>query len=100
MGRGGAQRGIKGQIGDFASGQAGLDVAAALALGPGLGAAAGFVARQLVELGIQTAGVELLSGADFLPAFPPVALLRLVRDRLGAGFCLLLYVGPFSFFRI
>ena len=76
VGSGGAQRGIKGQIGDFVfGGDAGADVVAPFAFGFGLGAAAGLLAGEAVELGIQAAGGEFLLGLDFLAAFPPMAVL-------------------------
>jgi len=49
MGRGGAQGGVEGQVGDaIFFGQAGLDVTAAFAFGLGDRAAAGLAARQAV----------------------------------------------------
>lgn len=63
-----------------------MNVAAAFAVGLGLGAPPRLLAGQLVELGVQSAGVELLFGSDFFAAFPPVGILRRVGNGLGAGF--------------
>jgi len=77
----GAQRGVKGQVGDASlAGNAGADVTAAFALGLGLGATTGAVAGQAVKLRVQAARLELLPAARLLPPFPPVAFLRRLRN--------------------
>ena len=89
MWRGGTERGVEGQVADLVPlGQAGLDVAAALAVGLGARAATGLLARQPVELGIQTARGKFLGAGDLLPALPPVPFLRRVGDRLRPGLTL------------
>jgi len=89
VGRGRAQRGVKRQIADFvALRQAGLDVTAALTVGLGLAAATGPVAGQLVKLGIEPAGGELLVRLDLLAPFPPLPILWRLRNGLRAGLAL------------
>jgi hypothetical protein len=70
------------------AGQAGLNVAAALALGAGPRALAGALAREAIELSVEPAGGELGGGLDLLAAFPPLSLLRALRDYLRRGLCL------------
>jgi hypothetical protein len=89
IGSGGAQGGVEGQVGDLILfRQAGLDVTAALAVSLGAGAAAGLVAGQPVELGVQPPGGELLSRFNLLAAFPPLALLGGLGNGLRPGLCL------------
>ncbi|MFN2136822.1 MAG: hypothetical protein ACK2UK_12760 [Candidatus Promineifilaceae bacterium] len=83
-----AQRGVKGEIGNpILFGQAGLDVVAALAVCLSLRTAAGFAAREAVELRIQAAGGKFLAAFNLLPAFPPLTLLGCLGDGLRARFC-------------
>ncbi len=87
MRRGGAQRGVEGDVVSAAVGGARLNVAAALALGLGAGAAPGALARQAVERRIQFARRKLGLAFDLLAALPPVGVL-LVKDVLRGRFCL------------
>ncbi len=86
-GGGGAEGGVEGDVVGLAVGGAGLDVAAALALGVGARAAPGVLAGQLVERGVELARVEGLADLDLLAAVPPVGVLvvenRLLRRGLG-----------------
>jgi hypothetical protein len=72
--RGGAQGRVKSHVIGFAMGGLSLDVAAALALGAGAGTPPALLAGELVQRGIEFAGVELLPGLDFLAALPPVGV--------------------------
>lgn len=86
MGSGGAEGGVEGEVGYFVFlGEPGLDVTAAFALSPGLGAATGLVAGQPVELGVEAAGREFLGRGDLLAPFPPLSLLGRLGDCLGAS---------------
>ncbi len=86
VGRSGPQRGVKGDVRRDAVGRAGGDVAAALAVGARLGAAAAHAARDAVELALEPTRLERLAGLDLLAAFPPVGLERInwrLRRRFG-----------------
>ena len=85
--RGGAQRGVKGDVVSAAVGGPRLDVAATLALGFGARATPGALARQAVERRIQLARCELGLAFDLLAALPPIGIL-LVKDVLRGRFCL------------
>jgi hypothetical protein len=85
MRRGRAQRGVKGQIGQFSFGDARLDVTAALPFRLCARTAAGLVARQPIKLRIQPAGGELLARLYLAAAFPPMSFLRRLRNALRAG---------------
>jgi hypothetical protein len=73
---GGAQRGIKRDVGRLlaAMQRARLDVAPALAVGARARAASCGAARQLVELGLQLARRKLGAALDLLSAFPPIGV--------------------------
>ena len=86
MRRGGPQRGVEGDVVGAAVGRPRLDVAPPLALGLRARAAAGALARQTVERGIQFARREFGLALDLLAAFPPVGVLLVedvLRRRLG-----------------
>ena len=80
-------------------GRAGLDVAAAFAIGAGLRAASALAARQAVELAFDPARGERFADLDLLAPLPPAGVERLVRRltrRLDAAallFILLLLIG-------
>jgi hypothetical protein len=76
---GGAQRRVKGDVVCSVPGGARLNVAPVLAVGARAAAAAVDLARQPVERRIQIARNEFLIRLDFLAAFPPVRLLRLLE---------------------
>jgi hypothetical protein len=83
--RGGAQRGVKGDVVGFAIGRPGLDVASAFAVGAGAAAPPALAACQLVERGVEPAhDLELAFWLDLLPAIPPVRRLVL-KDVLAGG---------------
>jgi hypothetical protein len=69
-----------------------LDITTALAVGLGARAAAGLLARQAIQLGIQAAGGKLLSAIDLLPALPPVGIMGGLGNSLRPSFVL----GDFS----
>ena len=81
----GAQGGVEGDVVGAVAGGAGLNITAALAVRMCARAAAGLAARQLIERGIQAARLEFASGFDFLPAFPPIRVLRAIEDVLRRG---------------
>ena len=90
MRRGGAEGGIEGDVVELVPGGARLDVAAVLALGLGQRTAAGMLAGQFVERGVELARAEGFSRLDLLPAFPPVGVgVREDVLLLGRGLALL-----------
>jgi hypothetical protein len=89
-----AQRRVKGDVVCFFSGRAGLNVPPVLAIGTGTAAATPYFARQAVQRRIEIARDELLTRLDFLAAFPPVGVLRLLEYILLSGLrCCFTYVG-------
>jgi len=89
MRRGRPQRGIKGQVAYLvAFGQSGLDVTTALAVRLGSGAPAGLLSRQPVELSVQPPRGKFLGTADLLAAFPPIGVVRRLRNGLRPGLLL------------
>lgn len=93
MRRGGAQGCVKSEIADsIFAGDAGLNIAAALAVCLGLRTAARLTARQAIKLRVQAARVELLAALNLLAPFPPLRILWRLGDGLRSSFCL----GDFS----
>ena len=66
VGRGGAQRGVERDVLRLVAGRARLDVAAPLAIGAGVGAFAGALARHLVERSVEPLGIERVADLDRL----------------------------------
>lgn len=82
-----SEGGIKGQIGDpVALGKARLNVTTALTIGLSARPATGRTPGQAIELSIKPTGCEFLTGAGVLAAFPPVAILSRLWNRLWTSF--------------
>ena len=84
--RGGAQRGVEGDVVGLAVGGARLHVAPALAVGVRARAPTRLLARHLVERGLQLARGKFRAGLDLLAAFPPVRIViieHVLRRRVG-----------------
>ena len=69
--RGRPEGGVKGQVVGLFVGRAGLNIAAALAIGISVRAASRMVAHHLVERGIQAARLKNLAGFGFCATLPP-----------------------------
>lgn len=69
------QGGIKGDVIAPFPGGTGLNVAPSFAFGAGLAAPSRDTAGDLVQRGIQFAGVKFLSRLNLLPPFPPMGVL-------------------------
>jgi hypothetical protein len=78
------QGGVERQIIRLAEGGAGLDVAAAFAVGAGAAALAALIAGEFVERGVETARGELFGSFDLLAALPPIGVAG-IRRLLGSG---------------
>lgn len=81
---GGAEGGIESQVVRLAVRGAGLNIAAALAVGAGAAPLAALIAGELVERGVEGARGELVGGLYFFAALPPVSVARF-RGLLGGG---------------
>ena len=96
-----AQRRVKGEIADaIFAWHTGLNIVAALAVGFGLRTTARFVARETIELGVQTARRKFLTSICGLAAFPPLPFLRFPRDGLWACFRLSCFCAFVFFLRL
>ena len=80
-----ADSGIKREVAGVAVRGFGFDIAAALALGASLAAAAGAAAREAVEWRVKPAGFKLLADLDLVATIPPAAVLGSARDNLAGG---------------
>lgn len=81
------QGGVERQIIGLAEGGAGLNVAAALAVGAGAAALAALVAGEFVERRVEATRGELFRRLDLLAALPPVSVAG-IRCLLRGGLCL------------
>jgi len=82
--RGGAQSGVKSDVGGAVGGP-GFDVTSAPAFGDGFGAPPGAVTGEFIQRGIQLARGKSFPGFGFLSTIPPVGVLR-GKDFLPGGF--------------
>jgi len=91
---GSADRSVEGDVGGGFAGRTGGDVAAALTVGAGLGAASALLAGQPVDGTFQAAGDEGLTDFDPVAAFPPMCLERISQRAFNRpGLSQLLAVG-------
>jgi len=85
-GRGGAKRGIEGDIRQVVARGTRLDITSVLALGLGQRTPTRLFSSEFVEGGIQFARLEGLASLDLLPALPPVRVGACKNFLLGDGF--------------
>lgn len=85
VGRGGAQRGVEGDVVAALARGSRLNVTAMLAFGARAAASALDAACQPVERRVQAAWGEFVSRFNAFAAVPPMGVLRLVKDILRRG---------------